>query len=377
MWSEFEAKYDSLNLKENILTQAKSVKQTLEKEQKKVNETLEKLNECSNIILTGAGDKYIIPLISGFIFRNFTDEPIEVFHSRTLLENKIKIKKNTAMIFLSQSGTTFDTLSAYKNYKSKNKLNIWITNLKKDTKGSIYEFADNNCAILNTHTFYYPEKPIISTSTFQTSLVLLNDLLLGRINSVDSINFRNMQKEELPTLMDKLIKNKKVIEWAKNNAIKMKNYRNSNIYVLGDGIRYYIARKQALIMFMEGCKQDASAIETEEFVHSLIETLEPENPNKKPLLILKPLKNSNSSGILKLIKYITSLWKKYAGEEKIISFSISDFVKIGLNKENANLLSPFLYIIPLEWLTFYYAISMKIDPGLSNLVNKVRSSKID
>ncbi len=372
MWDELEKKYDKLGVKENILTLGESVKNTLSLEESKIKEAASKLRECSNIILTGAGDKYIIPCISKIVWRYFSKNPIEVYHSRCLFEHDLMIDEDSAVIFLSQSGATYDTIQAFKKLSSKIKLAVWVTNLKETVPGSIYDLKTSNCIILNTHTVKYPEKPLISTSTFQTTLALLNDLLLTVIHTSEALNLKKIQREKLPGIIEEAAKNSKIIEWAKNTAIELVKHRGESFYVVGEGIRYFIAVKQALIMFMEGCKQDACHMRAEEFVHSLIETLEPENPVKKPLILLNPHSSFASENIIKTAKYIVKMWRKYAGEDKIILTSPYDFIKIELKDYIGNLLSPSLYAIPLMWLTYYYALSVRVDPGISRLVSKIR-----
>ncbi|WEU39838.1 MAG: SIS domain-containing protein [Candidatus Odinarchaeum yellowstonii] len=372
MWDELEKKYDKLGVKENILTLGESVKNTLSLESSRVEEAASKLRECSNIILTGAGDKYIIPCISKIIWRYYSKKPIEVYHSRCLVEQDLMLDNDSAVIFLSQSGATYDTIQAFKKLNYKIKLAVWITNLKHTAPGSIYDLKTENCIILNTHTIKYPEKPLISTSTFQTTLALLNDLLLTTINTPEALDLKKTQREKLPALIEETAKNPKIIEWAKRKALELVKHRGETFYVVGDGIRYLIAVKQAVIMFMEGCKQDACHMRAEEFIHSLIETLEPENPVKKPLILLNPHRSFASESLMKTARYITKMWRKYAGEDKIILTSPYDFIKNRLGGLAGNLLSPALYAIPLMWLTYYYALTLGVDPGISRLVSKIR-----
>ncbi|MHA1410101.1 MAG: hypothetical protein ACTSQY_07325, partial [Candidatus Odinarchaeia archaeon] len=95
-----------------------------------------------------------------------------------------------------------------------------------------------------------------------------------------------------------------------------------------------------------------------------------------PLILLKPLKNDSTNSLIKLSEYILSIWREKAGNEKVLPIDLNDFIDLNMNMENAELLSPSLYVIPLEWLTYYYAIYNRIDPGISKLVRKVRATEI-
>ncbi|MHA1754953.1 MAG: hypothetical protein ACTSYR_05510, partial [Candidatus Odinarchaeia archaeon] len=159
-------------------------------------------------------------------------------------------------------------------------------------------------------------------------------------------------------------------------ALNLKKNRKLTFYVLGDGLRYFVAKKQALIMFMEGCKQNAAPMQTEEFIHSLIETLEPENPIKNPVILLKPEESFVSKKKIEFIDYVISTWRELAGEDKVYIVMPYKFIKTDLEEDLLDYLSPFSYFIPLEWLTYYYALSLGIDPGESKLVKKVRMKNI-
>ncbi|MEM2175450.1 MAG: hypothetical protein QXI58_07530 [Candidatus Micrarchaeia archaeon] len=178
----------------------------------------------------------------------------------------------------------------------------------------------------------------------------------------------DIQINQIPKLVDTLSRSEKVKEFAKKIVTKLRN--EENFYVVGDGPRYLVARKAARIMFMEGVKTNACDIEGEEFVHSLIEVIE-RKPNV--LLLLKPLEFWEKS--IKIYDEIKSLWpKKLLIEIDPFSFLNIEYKSMFAGEEG-NLLSPFLYIIPLEWISYYLALIKRVDPGKGKIVSKVRSQK--
>jgi glucosamine--fructose-6-phosphate aminotransferase (isomerizing) len=219
--------------------------------------------------------------------------------------------------------------------------------------------------LLNTWTEIYPEEPLPSTATFHTSLVLLNIFTLLIAKQEKALD---MQINQIPKIVDVLSRSDKLKDYSKSLAIKLKTVEN--FYVVGDGVRYPVARKAARIMFMEGVKTNACDVEGEEFVHSLIEVVE-RKPNM--LLLLKPLEFWDSS--TKIYKMIKNIWpKKLLIEIDPFEFLHADF-KSMFSSEEGELLSPFIYIIPLEWISYYLALIKKIDPGAAKIVKKVRSQE--
>ncbi|MBU5688581.1 MAG: SIS domain-containing protein [Candidatus Aenigmarchaeota archaeon] len=366
-WFKLE-KIDSTNMKANIESQGRSISLTFSKEIEKVKFVAEKVKNCKNFVFSGCGDKYIIPLITEYIWRKYSKKPLNVIHSRILANYPSKsIDENTCVIFLSQSGTTSDVLEAFKEVKKKNAWIVCITNLKEDKQNSLIELCKSykKAFLLNTWTEIYPEESLPSTATFHTSLALLN-LLAILIFSEERI--LDLQVNQIPKIVDVLSRSEKLKEYSRNLALKLK--AKENFYILGDGPRYLVARKAARIMFMEGVKTNACDIEAEEFIHSLIEVVE-RRPNI--LIILKPLEFWDNS--MKLYKIIKNVWpKKLVIEIDPFEFIDADKKSMFSNIEG-DLLSPFIYIIPLEWLSYYLALIKKVDPGKGKIVSKVRNEE--
>jgi fructoselysine-6-P-deglycase FrlB-like protein len=203
---------------------------------------------------------------------------------------------------------------------------------------------------------------------------MLNLLLLEILHhSGKKVSHLVSKFESIHEEITALTQSPKLINWAKDQADQLKSH-TAGIYVLGDAIRYGIARKAALIMFMEGCKQDASPLRTEEFSHSLIETLEPDNRDKYTLMLLKPHKSFVSSQMNKQISFINKMWRRFS-KNRVVKLYPYSFMKDYEKGEIGNLLSPTFYTIQIEWLAYYLALARKVDPGVSHLVKKVRKSR--
>jgi len=367
-WKFLEAKYDSKRMRENIQTQGRSLQLTIRNEIQNIKNVARKLNRCKKFIFSGCGDKYIVALSSQFIWNYISTKQLNVIQSKVLTQYPPKsLDKNTCVVFISQSGTTADVIEACKLAIERNAFVVCITNLKDKLANSLVEFCENykKGFVLKTHTEIYPEEPLPSTNTFHTSLAVLNLFTMFLNNAND--NLFDLQINQIPKVVDCLSNSEKVKDFSKKIALKLKKY--DNFYVVGDGPRFTVAKKHAKIMMMEGVKVNACDVESEEFVHSLIETLE-NKPNQ--LILLKPLdqwKNFESYLIVKKI------WPS----NKIIEINPFEFLdndvkSLFLSKEG-DLLSPFIYTVITEWICYYLALIKKTDPGVGKFVKKIRSEE--
>jgi len=362
-------------MKEHMMLQGVSISETINKEMETIIDVAKDVRHFKRFIFSGCGDKYVVPLITEFLWRNVSEKPLDVIHSRMLADFPPRyLNEDTCVVFISQSGTTKDTVEACKVVIEKKCKFIVITNLKEEKEGSLVELAEKyDGYVIRTHTKLYPETPLPSTGTFHTSLTVLNLLSLF-INDAKR-KFFDFQVNIIPGIVNKLSKSNVVMEKSKGLGLKLKDF--DDFYVVGDGPRFPVARRQAKIMLMEGVKTNACDVELEEFVHSLIETLE--SKKKNLLILLKPLDGwlSESSTLNYII--IKNLWERLSGKEMIVEIDPFVFLDEDTRKTfscvEGNLLSPFLYAVVLGWLTYYLALAKVMDPGVGKLVKKVRSKK--
>ena len=360
-------KLDSTRMKENIESQGKSISLTFTREIENIKRVASSIKNYQNFVFSGCGDKYIVPLISQYFWHKNSSKPLYVFQAKTLSNYMPKmIDKNTCIIFLSQSGTTVDVLEACKAAMQRQACIVAITNLKEEKPNSIIDVCKGykKFFLIRTWTELYPEEPLPSTATFHTSLAVLNLLIFLITGDERGLD---MQVNQIPRIVDLLSRSDKVKEYAKKIALRLKD--KENFYIIGDGPRYAVARKAARIMFMEGVKTNACDVEAEEFVHSLIEVVE-RKPNM--LLLLKPLEFWKKAE--KNYKLIKTIWPK----NLLIEIDPFDFLndeKSMFADEYGDLFSPFIYIIPLEWTSYYLALAKKVDPGKAMIVKKVRSEE--
>jgi glucosamine 6-phosphate synthetase-like amidotransferase/phosphosugar isomerase protein len=329
---------DPNDLKKTLKKEGDNLKLSLEENEELVKHLATKLNKFDKIIFSGCGDKYAVGLLSRFLSDAFTTKNIRVIQSRILANYTPEwVDSNTLVIFLTASGTTVDVIDAIKSVKKKNVQLLIITQLVKKTKASIYSlikgYKKSQVIIpLREGVITWP-----STTSFHTFLGVLNSLIIYMLweENIPVDALLKIQLLELPSLMEELAENKEMHEWCKLTAKKLSESDNHNFYFLGDGPRYVAARKGALVHFVESCKQDSFALENEEFVHLVIETLAEENKEKNTLILLKPRESYVSKQAMNRFHEIESLWSKKAGKDKIIIIDPFQYLTPkGIGKKN-------------------------------------------
>jgi glucosamine 6-phosphate synthetase-like amidotransferase/phosphosugar isomerase protein len=288
-----------------------------------------------------------------------------VIHSRILANYPLEwVGPNTLIFFLTASGTTTDVIEAVKAVKKKNPHIIILTQLGKKSPGSVYDeikgYKKSRVIVpLSDGKVTWP-----STTTFHTFLAILNLLFTYVMKEmglkVDSL--LNIQLLDLPDYLDEISENPKTHEWCSVTAKNLLKMETEGFYFLGDGPRYAAALKGALVHFVESTKQDSFAIQNEEFVHLVVEVLADENENKNVLFLLKPRESHVTRQANNRFEEIRSLWTEKAGKDKVVVVDPFQFTSPkGIGLKNDILLTP-LYVVLLQWLSYYYALYKKLDP---------------
>jgi len=337
-------------MRSHILKQGLSARKTLEANRKAVEE-FAAVAEFDRIIVNGAGDKYLVGLTASYLWRSFGREPLTVVHSRDLADNPPYMDEDTLVVFLSQSGRTRDTLDAARVAARHHAQSLVITNLRDPVPETLWFLRDSG-PVLVTQTEIYPERSLPSTMTFHSTLSLLWHVLA-------ELAGKDLYEELLAAadLTHELSNDPGLERKAAETAKKLSGPR----YVFGDGPRYGLARKLALIMFMEGAKVNAFPLETEEFLHSAIETLEPEAEHLPAVVFMPPPKEPFRKRAEKVVR----LWGKRAPVHTIEP-------PAGVPE----MLSPQPQMVFGEWLAYHEALLRGVDPGVSKLVDKVRAGKV-
>jgi glucosamine--fructose-6-phosphate aminotransferase (isomerizing) len=157
----------------------------------------DRLREIENIIIVGCGTARYAGLVGEYMLEEYAGVPVEVDCASEFRYRKPVFGRRTALLAISQSGETADTLAAVKEAKEKNVLTLGIVNVVGST------IARTTDAGVYCHIG--PEISVASTKAFtaQVAILSLITVLLGRKKDMSMMTGKRIL-EELALLPDKI-----------------------------------------------------------------------------------------------------------------------------------------------------------------------------
>ncbi len=196
-----------------------------------------KLRKIKKIIIVACGTSYYAGLVGEYMLEEYAGIPVEVEYGSEFRYRKQVLDKHTAVIAISQSGETADTLAAIREAKQKGALTLGIINvvgstIARETDAGVYNHAG-------------PEIGVASTKAFisQLSILTLFTLFLGRQRQMSLIMGKRIAKElsQIPNLITKILNKSEGIK-----KIAKKYYKFNNFLYLGRKYNYPTGLEGAL-----------------------------------------------------------------------------------------------------------------------------------
>ena len=200
-------------------------------------EYLEDLSRIKRIIITACGTSWHAALIGEYLIEEYAGIPVEVEYASEFRYRNPLIDEGTAVIVISQSGETADTLAAMREAQRRGAKAFGIVNvvgstIARETDGGVYIHAG-------------PEIGVASTKAFTSQIMVLSliTILLGRMRNI-SANMGGEMIEALESVPGK-------IQQILDNEDHIKNiaeqyYRDNNFLYLGRGVNFPVALEGAL-----------------------------------------------------------------------------------------------------------------------------------
>ncbi|UPT14418.1 glutamine--fructose-6-phosphate transaminase (isomerizing) [Buchnera aphidicola] len=338
-------------MEKEIYEQPKSIQNTL-KNRLKDNETiyfselgLKEKNiflHLEHIHIVACGTSYHAAMVAKHWFESLANIPCDVEVASEFTSRKLAVRKKSFFVTLSQSGETADTLKALRISKKLGYLgNLTICNMKSS---SLVQESDNYLL-----TKAGVEIGVASTKSFTTQLTVLLMLVAKIINIKKKEN--NIEKKIvkvltiLPYRIEEILKKNKEIQ---NIAKKLHNAKN--ILFLGRSDQYPIAMEGALKL-KEIAYIHAEAYPCGELKHGPLALIDKDIP-----IIITAPKNSLLEKTKKNIQEICTrggLIYIFSDEEINLEKNITS-LKVPYVEE---IIAPIFYIIPLQLLAYYIALS--------------------
>ncbi|MCD4693782.1 glutamine--fructose-6-phosphate transaminase (isomerizing) [bacterium] len=306
-----------------------------------LDDDVKNLSEIDNLAMVSCGTAHYASLIGEYMLEEYADIPSKASVASEFRYRKQLLNKNTAVLALSQSGETADTLAAIVEANDKNIFTLGIVNtvgssIARATKAGVYNHIGPEIAVASTKAF-----------TSQVTILTLLTLFLGRMKNMSLATGERIIKElnKLPSQIEKILKNEDEIK-----RIAQKYYKVSNFAFLGRKYNYPVALEGALKL-KEVSYIHAEGFESGEIKHGPLALIDENFPSffiipqdsvyEKNLSNVQEIKARGG----KVIAIATE------GDEEIEKI-VDDVIYIPKTLE---MLTPILSVIPLQLFAYYVA----------------------
>ena len=307
----------------------------------------DRLREIKRIIIVGCGTAYYSGLVGEYMLEEYAGIPVEVEVGSEFRYRKPIIDSETALLAISQSGETADTLEAIREAKRKGALTIGIVNvvgstIARETDAGVYNHAG-------------PEIGVASTKAFISQLTALSllTLFLGRQRQMSLSTGKRIAEELLllPEKIKTILKNQE-----KTKSLALKYLKFEDFLYLGRKYNYSIAYEGALklkeisYVHAEGCGAG-------EMKHGPIAMIDRNFPT-----VAVALQDSVYEKMISNIQEIKArrgpiIAISTEGDQEILDLA-DDVLYVPKTLE---MLSPILAVIPLQFFAYYFAILRDLD----------------
>ena len=310
------------------------------------------LDRASQVFLVAAGTSYHACVAASYMFSKLAMLTTYPVIASEFIENYGKaVNVDTTILFVSQSGETADTLEALEYARNRASTLLGLTNVIGSTLTRVAR------AYICQQSG--PEIGVAATKTFTSQLLVLAQLALRLAKMRGKVSQLEMDELEeklrlIPDYAEKVISSVegKVIELAK------KYYDSKLLIFLGRGISSATAMEGRLKL-MEITYIPSIALPAGESKHGTISLIE----KGTPVIFICPRDETHKTikgNIMEMKARGARVLAIIEERDDEIKSLVDDYIEIV--GDVPGILSPILYIIPLQLLAYYIAVRKGLDP---------------
>jgi glucosamine--fructose-6-phosphate aminotransferase (isomerizing) len=309
-----------------------------------------------DLIIAASGSSRHAGLAAEIMLEDTAGLTVDVEYASEYICRSANTMRDPAMLLLSQSGETADTLAALREGGRRGYPTLAITNV---LGSSMAREAD-----ISLPTFAGVERAIPATKSFTTQLVLLRLLSLVAAKERSCLSEVELQKQlrllrEIPSLLEG-----QLAAWEHVTREIAEVYQNAKtLLYLGRGIHYAIAREGALKL------KECSYIHAEGYPSGELK----HGPNalvsaEVPLVVIATVDHEDAKSLVRYEKTVSLLGDmKAQGARTIVVANAGDTVAkalashlIEVSVANEYLL-PIYEIVPLQLFAYFMAVLNGVD----------------
>lgn len=310
----------------------------------RIKETLRKINR---LYLVGCGTAYFAAKVGEYMLEEYAQIPTKAEIGSEFRYKKPVFLKGDALVAISQSGETADTLAAVREAKEKGVLTLGIVNvvgssIARQTDAGVYQHIGPEISVASTKAF-----------TSQIAILALLTLFLGRQRNLSLVMGKRIAQElsKIPSLVKKVLSQADLI---KNLANKYAGYKN--FLFLGRKYNFPVACEGALKL-KEISYVHAEGIGSGEMKHGTIAMIDKNFPS-----IVLAFQDSVYE------KNLSNIQEIKARQGKVIALATQGDKKINKIADDViylpktlEMLMPILAVIPLQLFAYYFAVLKGLD----------------
>lgn len=307
----------------------------------------DRLSEIEKVIIISCGTSYYAGLIGEYMIEEYAGIPVEVEYASEFRYRKPILDGKTAVIAISQSGETADTLAAIREAKNKGALVLGIVNavgstIARETDAGVYNHAGPEIGVASTKAF-----------TSQLSILAMITLQLGRQRDMSVVTGKRVAEEleKIPKLIEVILKDIKSIR-----RISKKYSKYRDFLYLGRKYNSPIAYEGAL-KIKEISYVHAEGYPSGEMKHGPIALIDKDFPS----VVVVPkdsVYEKNMSGIEEIKARGGKIIAIATKGDREIKKIADDVIYVPKTLE---MLTPLLTVIPLQLLAYYVGVSKGYD----------------
>ena len=340
--------YPHFMIKE-IIEQSDAVKNTLG-QKANIQKVIDEIGEVKRICFVACGTSYHASITGKYLIEALAGIACDVVIASESKYTARTWDKDTLVIFISQSGETYDSRMALKEAKRQKSKTLAIVNVAGSAMTDEAEFV--------IQTQAGPEIGVAATKTYiaqLTAIYMFAGLLAKNYALIDELY-------KVPAYIDEIVTQRETIK-----EVSKRYDFAENVFYLGRGFSYPIALEGALKL-KEITYIHAEGYAAGELKHGPLALIN----EKVPVIVVIPPGDDYA-------KTMTSIEEVKArgaivlcvgaeGDEKLAENSKE---VIGMNPEVTDIIAPLVYTIPLQLISYYVTVDREYDPDKPRNLAKV------
>jgi len=307
-----------------------------------------RLNGIKRMVLVGCGTARYAAMVGEYMLEEYAEIPTKVECASEFRYKKPVIDNSVAVLAVSQSGETTDTLEAIKESKRKGSLSLGLVNvvgssISRETDAGVYVRSGSEIGVAATKTFI----------SQLCSLALLT-VYLGRKKEMSLITGKRILSElqRLPQLSEKILEQNDLI---KDLAKKYSGFKN--FYFLGRKYNQPVALEGALKLKEIAWKIHAEGVPAGEIKHGPIAAID----ENFPVVCIAP-----SDSVYDKMKNAMMEIKSRNGKILVIATEGNEEIKeladdVIYIPKTLEMLTPILSVLPLHLFAAYLGLELGLD----------------